>query len=33
LFYDAAELEHWLGEVLSLDEAQRLHAFLEYQEP
>jgi hypothetical protein len=33
LFYDPAELEHWLGEVLALDEAQRLHAFLEYQEP
>jgi hypothetical protein len=33
LFYDVAELERWLGEILTPEEASRLHAFLEYREP
>ncbi len=33
LFYDVAELERWLADVLTPEEATRLHAFLEYREP
>lgn len=33
LFYDTGEVERWLDEVLSPDEAKRLHAFLDYREP
>lgn len=33
LFYDDAELERWLGEILTPEEATRLHAFMEYREP
>lgn len=33
LFYDVAELERWLDEILTPQEAGRLHEFLEYREP
>lgn len=33
LFNEIDELERWLREVLSPEEAKRLHDFLEYREP
>ena len=33
LFYETTELELWAGDVLSPEEAVRLHAFLNYEEP
>ena len=33
LFFETNLLEQWLSEILSPAEAERLHAFLDYQEP